>query len=156
MKKIILIIFIGFGILSHAQAQDYNTGIGLRGGLYNGITIKHFVGTKAAFEGIIEGRWKGYGVTVLYEIHGQAFNTARLNWYYGFGGHIGFWNGNHTKWGDRDRDYTVIGADGILGLEYNFKEAPINISIDWKPTLNLIGYEGFWSDSGALSIRYIF
>ena len=79
-----------------------------------------------------------------------------LNWYYGGGAHIGFWNGNNVKWGTAGTSYTVIGIDGILGIEYSFSEAPINIGIDWKPAINIIGYTGFWGDGGALSIRYIF
>lgn len=137
-------------------AQDYTTGIGIRGGYFNGLTIKHFVGDKAAFEGILTSRWRGFQVTGLYEIHNQAFHTPRLNWYYGFGAHIGFWDGNETNWGNRGDTYTVLGIDGILGIEYNFSEIPINIGIDWKPSLNLVGYSGFWGDGGALSIRYIF
>ncbi|HAX94627.1 MAG TPA: hypothetical protein DCY25_11950, partial [Bacteroidales bacterium] len=74
------------------------------------------------------------------------------------GGHIGFWNGDNTydRWGDAGTNYTVIGIDGILGIEYNFEEVPINIGLDWKPAFNLTGYSGFWGDGGALSIRYIF
>jgi hypothetical protein len=41
-------------------------------------------------------------------------------------------------------------------LEYNFKEIPFNLSLDWKPALNLVGSSGFWGDGGAISIRYIF
>lgn len=155
MKKISITILITFFAFAYGSAQDYNTAIGLRGGFANGITIKHFVSDKAAFEGIIASRWRGVELTALYEIHGRAFDTDRLNWYAGFGGHVGFWDGNDTRWGD-DRSYTVIGIDGILGLEYNFLEIPINFSVDWKPAFNLFGYSGFWADGGALSIRYIF
>jgi hypothetical protein len=155
MRKISITILITFFAFAYGSAQDYNTGIGLRGGFANGITIKHFVSDKAAFEGIIASRWRGVELTALYEIHGRAFDTDRLNWYAGFGGHVGFWDGNDTRWGD-DRSYTVIGIDGILGLEYNFLEIPINLSVDWKPAFNLFGYSGFWADGGALSIRYIF
>ena len=137
-------------------AQDYTTGIGIRGGYFNGLTVKHFVSNQAALEGIFTSRWRGFQVTGLYEIHNQAFNTPRLNWYYGFGAHIGFWDGNETNWGNRGDNYTVLGIDGILGMEYNFTEIPINIGIDWKPSRNLIGYSGFWGDGGALSVRYIF
>lgn len=155
MKKITLLILMGC-LSSIGLAQDYNTGIGLRGGYFNGLTVKHFVGEKAAFEGILSSRWRGFQVTGLYEIHNQAFNTSRLNWYYGFGAHLGFWDGNRTKWGDANTNYTVVGIDGILGMEYNFVEVPFNIGLDWKPSMNLIGYSGFWGDGGALSIRYIF
>jgi len=143
--------------VASSNAQDYTTGIGVRGGFYNGLTIKHFISERAAIEGIISSRWKGFNITGLYEIHQQAFDVAHLNWYYGAGGHIGFWKGKDVSWGDnREDDYTVVGIDGILGIEYNFQEIPINLSLDWKPTMNIIGYSGFWGDGGALSIRYIF
>ena len=53
------------------------------------------------------------------------------------------------------QDYN-IGIDGIIGIEYNIEPIPFNISLDWKPGLNLIGYTGFWGDELAFSIRYIF
>lgn len=158
MKKIILIplFLILFSIT--VKSQDYNTGIGLRGGpFFNGVSAKHFVTSNVALEGILTTRWSGFNITGLYEIHDQAFNTDRLNWYYGLGAHIGFWEGADFKWADDIYAfYTVIGVDGIIGLEYNFYEIPINISIDWKPIINLIGHSSFWGDDGAISIRYIF
>lgn len=158
MKKIGFTFLLAICCFFTSNAQDYNTGIGLRGGFANGLTIKHFITPNAALEGIIASRWKGLELTGLYEIHGQAFKTQRMKWYIGFGGHVGFWNGDNTEkyWGDPDTSYTVIGIDGILGLEYNFIEVPINIGIDWKPAFNFYGYSGFWADGGALSIRYIF
>jgi hypothetical protein len=158
MKKLGFTVLLALGCFLFSNAQDYNTGIGLRGGFANGLTIKHFVSSKTAFEGIVASRWKGLELTLLYEVHGRAFRTERLNWYIGFGGHVGFWNGDNTSkyWGEPDTSYTVIGVDGILGLEYNFVEIPFNVSIDWKPAFNFFGYTEFWPDGGALSIRYIF
>lgn len=156
MKKILIALIIMMSISSLSKAQDYNTGIGLRGGLSAGLSVKHFISSDTAIEGILSSRWRGFDITGLYEIHNEINSLDGLNWFYGFGAHIGFWNGSHANWGDEDKDYTVIGLDGILGLEYNFKEVPFNISLDWKPTLNLIGYSGFWADGGALSVRYIF
>ncbi len=156
IKKIGFTILLTVCLFSFSYSQDYNTGIGLRGGFDNGITIKHFVSSKAALEGIIASRWRGLELTGLYEIHNRAFDTDRLNWYYGFGAHIGFWNGDNRRWGTHGESYTVIGVDGILGLEYNFEEIPFNLSVDWKPAFNFYGYSGFWADGGALSIRYIF
>ncbi|MDY0201471.1 MAG: hypothetical protein WC951_10685 [Bacteroidales bacterium] len=158
MKKFGFAILLIFGSYFISNAQDYNTGIGLRGGFSNGVTIKHFLTSNTAFEGIISSRWRGLEVTGLYEIHGRAFNAERLKWFVGFGGHVGFWNGNYTYkyWGDTGTSYTVVGLDGILGLEYSFTEVPINIGIDWKPAFNFYGHTGFWADGGAISIRYIF
>jgi hypothetical protein len=156
MKKIVLTFLIAFSFVAINYAQDYSTGIGLRAGFESGLTLKHFISQKSALEGIVATRWRGVELTGLYEIHNQAFKTERLNWYFGFGGHVGFWNGNYAGWGTPGTAYTVVGLDGILGLEYNLKEIPVNIGIDWKPAFNVLGYSGFWVDGGAVSIRYIF
>ena len=158
MKKLLLTLLIVFGLMSVINAQDYKTGIGVRGGFTNGLTIKHFTGDQAAFEFLLGSRWRGFDITGLYEIHNRAFDADGLKWYYGGGAHLGFWNGDYTykDWGYQGSNYTVVGVDGILGLEYSFKDAPINLSLDWKPAFNFVGYSGFWADGGALSIRYIF
>jgi len=156
MKKIVLTSLIAICFATISFSQNYNTGIGLRAGYYNGLTLKHFLSPNTAFEGIISTRWQGVDVTGLYEVQNSFLGSDGLDWYIGFGGHIGFWNGNHTEWGTPGTNYSVLGVDGILGLEYSFREIPINMSIDWKPTLNLLGYTGLWTDGGAFSIRYIF
>lgn len=156
MKKYILTLVLFLSIASLSYAQEYQTALGLRGGFSNGVTVKHFIGEKSAVEGIFTTRWSGVNVTGLYEIHKwRAFDVNRLNWYYGFGGHIGFWDGSRDPW-DGSSNYMVIGADLILGLEYNFEEIPINLSVDWKPAFNIIGASGFWPDAGAFSARYMF
>jgi hypothetical protein len=158
MKKIVMISLIVFCLGSILKAQDYRTGIGLRGGFESGLTVKHFTHEKSALEFILSSRWRGFEITGLYEVHNQFADVERLKWFVGFGAHVGFWNGDYPYkyWGDPGKSYTVVGLDGILGLEYSFTEVPINLSLDWKPALNFIGYSGFWADGGALSIRYIF
>jgi hypothetical protein len=156
MKKFILSFLFAFCFFSINYAQDYQTGIGLRAGYYNGLTIKHFIGDRTALEGIFASRWKGLEITGLYEIHNHIFDAQGLNWYFGCGGHVGMWNGDNVNWGIKGTQYIVLGVDGILGIEYNFREIPINIGIDWKPAFNFYGYTGLWTDGGALSLRYIF
>jgi len=158
--KFIIIIAISFLLSISVSAQPGNrklsNGIGLRGGIFNGLTFKHFIDKENALEGIVTSRWEGVGFTGLYEIHNTAFDTENLFWYYGGGAHISFWNGNNSDIFDENRYYTLIGLDGIIGIEYYFKEAPINVGIDWKPCFNIIGTMGFWPDGGAISVRYIF
>jgi hypothetical protein len=156
MRKIVLTFILAVTITAMASAQEYKTGVGLRGGFSNGLTIKHFLGERNAIEGIIATRWKGVDITGLYELHNRAFEVEHLNWYYGFGAHVGFYDGSNTTWGTYGTSYTIVGIDGILGIEYSFSEAPINIGLDWKPAINVIGDNHFWGDGGALSIRYIF
>lgn len=155
MKKGVIAFILVISIVSLVSAQDYKTGIGVRAGYSSGLTIKHFLNEKAAFEGLLKTRWQGFEITGLYEINHQAFDVKGLKWFYGVGAHIGFYNGNYVDWGTRGTTYTVVGIDGILGLEYTFTEIPINIGIDWKPALNLVGYSGVWSE-GALSVRFVF
>lgn len=154
MKKLMLVLLIALFIGLKSNAQDYNTGIGLRGGWGSGLTIKHFIHGNRAVEGIFDSRWHGFSVTGLYEVHHQAFDVNRLNFYYGIGAHIGFWDGRYDSRFDEGNNM-IIGIDGILGLEYNFEEIPFNIGIDWKPAFNLDD-SGFWGDGGAISVRYIF
>lgn len=158
MKKTLITTLIAFCFVTISIAQDYNTGVGLRGGPFTGLTVKHFISEKSALEFLLASRWKGFEITGLYEIHNRAFDVDRLKWYYGFGAHAGFYNGDNTynRWGERGKQYSVLGLDGILGLEYSFDEIPFNVSLDWKPTFNILGYSGFWGDGGAISIRYIF
>jgi hypothetical protein len=155
MRKRIIIFLMVMSIVAMANGQEYKTGIGIRAGFSSGLTIKHFENHKAAFEGLLTTRWQGFDITGLYEIHNQAFDVEHLNWYYGGGAHIGFYNGNFVSWGTNCTAYTVVGIDGILGIEYTFNDLPINIGLDWKPVLNLIGYAGLWSE-GGISVRYVF
>jgi len=137
-----------------SYGQDYQTGIGIRGGLSNGLTIKYFIQQDAALEGIAAFRWGGFHLTGLYEKHQPAFDTERLKWFYGGGAHLGVWDSG-SPFVDGDSQ-AVIGVDGIIGLEYSLEEIPFNISADWKPGFNLTGSTGFWGDEAAVSVRYIF
>lgn len=157
MKKTFLIATFMLSMACVGFAQNYKTGVGLRGGWFNGITAKHFIKDDVALEGILSTRWSGFNFTGLYEVHRSAFDVEGLVWYYGGGGHIGFWNGEDVEWGSKKTgSYTVVGIDGIIGIEYTFRDIPLNLSIDWKPVVNLVGHSGFWGDGGAVSIRYVF
>lgn len=155
MKKLFFALALLLTTTLISNAQDYSTGIGFRGGIYNGITVKHFINSENALEGILSTRWSGFNVTGLYEIHNNTFDTPGLKWYYGAGGHLGTYDGNNKRYDDGD-NHLVIGIDGIIGIEYSFAEAPINLGLDWKPTFDLIGGPDFWGDELALSIRFIF
>lgn len=149
MKKFLAIITIAVLFTAVASAQDYNNGIGLRAGFNQGITFKHFILTKSAIEVLMATRWRGIEVAGLFEIHNRAFDIDRFNWYFGAGAHIGFYGSGYGGGSG-----TFVGIDGILGLEYNFTELPINIGLDWKPAFDF-GYSHFFADGGALSVRYI-
>jgi len=158
MKKAGLILLFTTLLSGFAMAQNYESAIGVRGGLFNGVTYKQAITPQNYFEGIASFRWEGFMVTGLYEIVKPLdANAPGLDWYYGFGGHVGFFDAdNDGPWDEGDFDGPIIGADGILGIEYTFAEVPINLSLDWKPSINLVGYDEFWGDNAAFSIRYVF
>jgi len=140
----------------NVNAQQYNTGVGLRGGLPSGITVKHFFAQKSAVEGILSFGWGGIGITGLYQLHNSIPDVQGLYWYYGGGAHFATANADkHNPFDSSSGDEIFLGADGVLGLEYTFKDAPINISLDILPILNLIESPGIWFNAG-LSVRYTF
>ena len=157
MKKLFgIAIFTLFGFTC-MQAQNYNTAIGIRGILGGdvggGLTIKHFLGESPAVEGIVAFRQNGIQVTGLYEEHKDLNDSGGLKWFYGAGGHIGFYDDNDNN---PFAEETIIGVDGIIGLDFKFNGAPINLSLDYKPFINLIGGGGYSGDAGNLSARFTF
>ena len=143
-------------VISTAQSQDYKTGIGMRFGLSNGITARHNLNNNNAIEGILTFRWYGFNVTGLYQWqYDDAFKVDHLNWYFGGGGNVGI---AQDEYYHNDKSETgsslLLGVDGMIGIEYNFNEVPLNLSLDWKPIINITGTD-LVADEFALSIRYL-
>src|ERR1017187_6087280 len=131
MKKIFFafLLFVG---LYKSNAQDYNTGVGLRGGWTSGITAKHFISDGRAIEGIFSSGWgwRGFQITGLYEFHKAAFTKYDMEgfyWFYGGGAHFGggygydYWHQTGPGYLNgyyETRHYVTFGIDGIFGLEY--------------------------------------
>lgn len=158
MKKTIvitLLIISFFGVESFGQ--QYKTGLGIRLGTFSGITVKHFIKPQNALEGLLSFRWNGFVITGLYEWQKPIKEVNNLDWYIGCGAHIGFWDGsNYYYHGNNNAGHTVVGIDGIIGLEYSFDGAPFSIGLDWKPAINLVGDTHWWGDGIGLSFRYDF
>lgn len=137
--------------------RDYRMSVGLRLSnsiptLNNGITGKYFITDRSAVEGIISFGSR-FGIGGLLEVY-QPFNTAGLSWFYGAGLYGGF-QSNSDKDGNGGGK-TYFGPTGILGLDYKFPNAPINLSLDWKPELDVIPAVNFVPDAFALSVRFAF
>lgn len=159
MRKIILSLLALFIFISvqaqskSAKSSSYKTALGVKMWDGGGITLKHFFSANNAGE-LIGYFWnRGARVTGLYEIHGDFSDAAGLRWYIGPGAHLGFYD--YFKANNRI-DGTYIGIDGVLGLDYKFHGAPINISIDWQPSFEFGNYVGFNGNWGGLGIRYTF
>ena len=149
MKKNILFSCLIAVISFSATAQSYKKAIGIRLGpnsaaITAGFTGKYFLNEKAAVEGII-GINNGLGICGLYELHFPIEAVKGLQWFGGGGAYIAFRSST-----------TFIGGAGIIGLDYKFEEIPLNLSLDWKPELNLISNVAFESSGIGLSARFTF
>jgi hypothetical protein len=159
MKKLITImcltVIATIGIYSTSNAQGYRNAIGGRFGTANGITFKTTLGGNKMLDLIANFRsndgYDYFRVTGLYEIYNPIQGAQGLNYYYGLGGSVG---SRTRKWDDKNQAYLAI--DGVLGLDYKFAEAPLNLSLDWKPAIELAPGTEFDSSGLGLSIRFTF
>jgi len=149
MRKLLLTLFVcsGFAIAS-LHAQDYKLGLGIRFSnasptLSNSVSVKYFFTEKSAVDALISFGGSRFGIGGLYEIHTPLNATPGLNWYYGAGGYVGF----------QDHD-TYLGPTGVIGLDYKFQNIPLNLSLDWKPELDIIPRINFVPDAFGLTARF--
>lgn len=153
--KNVLFLFLGlmFTCLSQAQSVNthaYKTALGVKVLDGAGITLKSFINSNTALEGIGFFWRQGFRITGLYEIHGNINGAPGLKWYVGPGAHIGFYNNDFYN------GSTSAGIDGVLGLDYKIKEAPINFSLDWQPSFEFANNRGFVGSWGGFAVRYTF
>ena len=156
MRKILLVAStLLIAIISNAQSRSshsssYNSALGVKVWDGGGISFKHFFNETNNAGELIGYFWnQGTRVTGLYEIHGPIGGAEGLRWYIGPGAHVGFYS---TKYGGG----TFAGIDGVLGLDYKFNSAPINLSLDWQPSFEFGTNRGFVGSWGGLGIRYTF
>lgn len=147
MKKIILtFVFIIGAISLNAQSISDNA-IGLRFGGGNGvggeISYQKALGENNRLEidlGLAN-EFSDFKATALYQ---WVWNLEdKFNWYAGFGGGIVSANG------------TGIYGSGVIGIEYNFN-APVLLSIDYRPEVGISGGLNGVNSDVALSVRYQF
>lgn len=158
MKKIVLLTLIVLAAntaMSQSTGSTYKTALGVK--VYPGaISVKHFTKSNVALEGLGYISNDGFRLTGLYEYHGDFNGVEGLKWYIGGGGHIGVWSDSwRTRYPTRN-DGLAIGVDGVLGVDYKVKGAPLNLSFDWQPSFNFVGYNYFEGGWGGIGIRYTF
>ncbi len=149
MKKNLFLVSLITAFSISSKAQEYKTAIGIRLGpnsavIAPGFTVKHFINEKHALEALV-GFGDGLGVCGLYEWHQPVAAVEHLQWFAGAGAYAAY----RTK-------TAFIGAAGIVGVDYKFPDIPLNISIDWKPELNIIETVGFEASGVGFSARFTF
>jgi hypothetical protein len=119
----------------------------------NSISLKHFLNETTAIEGLLS---IGDPITLgaLLEFH-YPFSTPGLQWLYGAGGYFGTGKEYSTEKA-MEIQKTYLGAQGIVGIDYKFANIPLNLSLDWKPELNLISDINFEPGAVGLTARFTF
>ncbi|HUM97293.1 MAG TPA: hypothetical protein PK275_05515 [Chitinophagaceae bacterium] len=160
MKKKLLFatILLSTIFANSLNAQDYKTALGVRLSsaapmINNSISLKQFISDKTAIEGLFSfGDPLALGALV--EFH-KPLASAGLTYYYGGGGYVGFvkkTNANTQKTSTEPN----FGAQGVIGLDYKFANVPLNLSLDWKPELNIVSDINFEPAAIGFTARFTF
>jgi hypothetical protein len=153
MKHLFVILICTFIVTtataqnSTANSSSYKSAIGIKIWDGAGATLKTFLDERSALE-FIGFFWRnGTRITGLYEYHGNLNTEGNVKWYLGFGGHASLY-----------KNGTGGGIDGVAGIDFKLAKSPINIAIDWQPSIEIgVGsLNGFAGSYGGLAVRYTF
>ncbi len=161
MKKVFFVVFLAAALCSvttTVRAQEYKTALGVRlssanAMQNNSISIKHFFTDKMAIEGLFTFG-DPIALGALVELH-KPLASSGLSYFYGAGGYMSFvktYNPNNNK-NETDPNF---GAQGIIGLDYKFNNIPLNLSLDWKPELNIVSDINFEPAAIGFTARFTF
>lgn len=84
------------------------------------------------------------GLEVLWDLVYRPLGGEAFNWYLGVGPSLLF------------SDPLLFGISGEVGLEYRFREIPIAVGVDWRPTLFVVEETDFDSGGFGFNVRFVF
>jgi hypothetical protein len=159
MKRILLATILLITTACYSQENvtttggpEYQRALGVKLSAGAAVTYKQFVANTKALEAEAMFFSEGIRLVGLYEFHFYNIpGVDGLSWYAGPGAHVGFYR-------PRDKSFNTaadIGIDGVIGLDYKIKNIPINLSLDWQPSISLLGNAGLMPQFGGLAIRYV-
>jgi hypothetical protein len=139
-----------------AADQTYQNAVGVTFGWWNGasLSVKHFFKDNEAIEARATFWQYGGELCGLFEYYGDFGNVSGLRWYVGGGGHAGGYNHQYAKYYPDRPDGAYFGADGVMGVDYKFDGAPIDLSFDVQPRVDVPG--GYFNVWGGLGVRLAF
>lgn len=155
MKRLAFLL-LAFTAATAATAQkNYDRAIGIKAGGGFSFTYKQFVTERNNIEAQATLWNEGFRLSGLYEFNFYSFpQVPGLNIFAGPGAHLGFWKDPADK--TESSSSLEFGIDGIIGLDYTFSDLPLNISLDWQPSITLAGNSGFSPSFGGIAVRYTF
>jgi hypothetical protein len=153
MKKL-LFFFALISIGSVAGAQMSSNALGVR--LYGG---DNFNGAELSFQKGLNHRNRleldaSFGfksdntrIALVAIYHWDWHIVGRFNWYLGPGAMVSYdkFEGN---------SYVNVGLGGQIGIEYNFRDLPLLVSLDGRPMWDFLGDVNGLGWGAALGLRY--
>ncbi len=154
MKKVLLALVAVFamGIAANAQ-QAIGARLGGSYGLGGEISYQKDLGANRLELDLGASFMEDHtylNVTGIYQWTGTI--QGNFGWYAGVGGMLGLWS-------HHDDSGFLLCVAGQAGVEYNFQAIPLQLSLDWRPTVDIAGAGKFLHFNGAgiaLGIRYRF
>ncbi len=148
-------------------ARIYETAIGIRLGSPLAVSAKHFVHDEGAVEAYVGYRKKNsfsyLHLSAAYQYHMPLADVENLFYYVGAGATFirCKYKPDYEIPGEETGSFTsnYLGVQGYLGLDYAFEDIPLNLSVDWIPTINLGDNKpqtfsgGFWAISGRFIVK---
>lgn len=153
MKKSNLILTIFLLMSQLGISQSYRTAVGIRLGTGAGpaLSVQQKIAKYSTIEGIFQPNFRNNisSLDLIYEQHYKIL-IKRVNIYMGAG--------LHKDWRPTDHELELkekadLGFVGIIGGEVTFKK--LNVSWDYKPSVNVIGGDTHFAHQSAITLRAI-
>lgn len=154
--------------LAEAKNVRGSTGIGIGSSRFNyGLSLKHYMNSSSAVQLLVGGGWgHDLGLDADYLLEMPAIVDAgpvEVAWNVGGGIGVDLWNSYYRPYWE-NRRYSHRGlsvrAAFVAGLEFNIHAIdalPIDIVLEWRPTIGITPRMGFAVDNFAGNIRlYLF
>lgn len=139
MKKLLSAIVITILFVSFSNAQEL------------GVRFGDIVGNNVAIDGMYKQIHAdlsfgsgGVGVEALYDFYRKPLQGEAFSIYAGAGAFA--WLG----------DPFFLGVSGEIGLDYHFKQLPLSLSFDWRPSFTIIESTSFDATRFGFNVRFVF
>ncbi|MEM7101880.1 MAG: hypothetical protein AAF502_02040 [Bacteroidota bacterium] len=149
MKRVVLITF-ALLIAGTSFAQSYKTAIGARLGQQTGLTIDQHLFKNIYIEGIFITNFKTKSTVVVLGKFQKKILFRGFHYYFGGGLHKAWDASLHTA--ERDLK-NPVGVTGVAGVGINLGK--VNLALDYKPAVNIVGGDRLLQSQAAVSVRYI-
>jgi len=170
MKKLLILIFLSILFTPSLLSGQFATRqagfrFGYRTGMFYQVT-QESGSAEIGYNALISFSNSGLQFTGLKMTYETTLDDISPNLFFswGYGGHLGFSYSDHVRFMGEDYYYSnerfmpLFGADGWLAAEYRIQDIPLNISLNWKPFIEMTipAFVRVVPWDFGLSISYIF